>query len=794
MKVKVVAATLLAANFTFTSVANSQQFGYGLYGGNVPCGYNTAPAPGATSDDDELAALLETQRDLKKEARDLEREIDRGSNSIRGRMDKLREEIEKDFYPRWATVFLRHMDGQMNCDICGVSSAPLNPPPAYQPAPPPVYNPPPAVYQPPTVVTSPVIPPPSSAPVESDPSEPVPVAPPPRRYTPPPPPRSMPDEGGDLSDVQERAYEKCLRDHANDPRWNGPKWRNATKQERLRACASGRPMAANDEPATGRMPASTSGNRMPASFSETGVSGSRPPVSSGSDVPTAPGDEEDWQDFDPGRGGYVGGGGGPQKCYNREDKPYRFRSWKFACGEGGHLNPEVCRTNGYVQGTPNYNHCVSALDRYLKLAIQLDRAQARLRDLNQEIDDVGQDIADYKDDHRHRDSSDDAILEASAQRRAQAKMQRSGPSFGQALLGVGLGLAGGIGAYALVHGQERSDWRANNKALTSLGWQTLPYHDSGAGLGAGLGVFSAITGGLQGAYGCGSTYGGVNPGLFGNPYAMNPYAMMGGGMYNGAGPWGMSGPWGYNPYMMGGGGMMVGGIAGGFAGMPPYAGGFAGIPGGFAGMAGGYPGGMMMGAPYVGGVVGGITGGLQGYFPGGFAGMTGYPGGYAGMAGMMGGYAGGMMMGAPYVGGIAGGITGYGAMTGGYLGSYMGGYAGMAGMMGGYAGADAMRAYANQQGTAIQYSQLANQIYGAQQQMQLLQYGQITGGIGGISGITSYPYYGGSIVGGILGGITSYNPYSIYPYATGTISGSILSPTPTILPTTTTTTVPTRTR
>ena len=586
MKFKVVAIGMIAANFTFTSMAHSQQYGYGLYGGNAPCGYAGGPASGATSEDDELADLIQQRRDLRREVKELER-------SFKGE----RETIGRIFKPNWSDVFLYHMDLNMNCNVCGDDNRPPVIVPRPEPRPPvqppvqnepPVQNqppvrndpgPPPVPPRPPVVVPRPPVNP--NPPVQGTTTpRPPPVVIEPVKPTPTPTPKPTAPQGVDPGPkvdpnaAYKRTRAACVAKYGGDP-----SFKKLSEAAKTRYCAQRGYQASNDTntndlvvASSDRMPASESGGRAPASYNETGTTGgggprSAPAVEAGADVPNSAWSEAD---FDGGAGAY-GDSGGPALCYPRNTEPYGRRSWKTACRPHGGLNPEICRIPNYLQDRDSLRSvakCQSAIKNYLKDHDAYEAAQ-------NELEQVESDIKELKHDARSR-AADDRILEASASRRSQGGGGgRAGPSFGQSLLGVGLGLAAGAGTYALINGSARRDFRQNNAALTSLGWQTLPYQDNGAALGAGLGVFSAVSGGLNGAFGCGQIPGGVNGGIFGNPYGGNPYGQMGGGMYNGAGPWGMSGPGGGFGASIGGGfgaGGGYGGPGGGFGGQGGFGG------------------------------------------------------------------------------------------------------------------------------------------------------------------------------------------------------------------------------
>ncbi len=639
MKFKVVAIGTVAACFTFTSLAQSQQYGYGLYGGSAPCGYANGPASGAVSEDDDKAELIEQKRALQSEMRDLNKDYKADDRE----RDKIFDELGKTFDPDWLQVFQLHMDQQKNCRVCGTDPTPAPPygptqggndgsidpsqggkggkdgggnvdPSQTAPAPAPrVQTAPPAPPQ--KVEVGPKL---NTAQTDasktkaaSAPPPVVTVAPPLKRA----PPTTPTAPKSDTSLYSRDEVNLCLKEMKRSS--VNPRSRNRTEAGKLLKsdedanayCNShGKwKLSLNDAPSNGRMPASegrgpagAEAGRTRTSFggtSETGRTGpnpTAPAVDSGASAP-----QSGWaskRDFE--AGATSASGDNPINNCNPNEEPYKRRSWLSACRDHGQLNPVICRTPGYLSdpsAARDYVHCESNLSRYLKLTKSMEDNRKRFGEDERDLQDVKDQIRDLTPNARDRREKEreDQELEASAGRHSsRGGGGRAGPSFGQSLLSAGLGLAGGIGAYALINGSNRSASRQNNAALTSLGWQTLPYQDNGQALQAGLGVFSGITGALNGSYGCGQTIGGVNSGLFGNPYGGNGYGQLGGGIYNGAGPWGVAGPWGNGGLASGGG--FAGGFGGGFNGGGFNGGGFNG--GGFNG--GGFNGGGFNGGQY----------------------------------------------------------------------------------------------------------------------------------------------------------------------------------------------------
>lgn len=797
MKLKVVAGTLIAANFTFTSLAHAQ-WGYGGYGGNVPC--TQTPAAGATSDLDGLGDLLLQQKSLKDEKREITNEIEHGldgDKSLTRRIQEAKEKLESVFDPHWAQVIEGHIERRMNCGICGDHDHDRGSDEGNEHA---------------TAPHQDTSTPASNSQGDTTVTDAPPAGVPPKVHV-----KRPGDDDGNPADSIGDQLKAC---HENHPEYfdhpsKGWKAHAADTADnrawKVWACAHNG--ASTYEPSADRKIASVDEapvkqSRMPASNSRGGWTeehGSGGGVSSTSDVGNRRSDDDDDSWMKPSGGSAHGRGGGhgsPVKCYNRKDDHgvYATPMWQDICMEDGHINPDVCagREANYFQGGHvDYNECSNALERYYQLERTLEKKQARLREIDSELDDYGDQISDLKNERRHHSSEDDEAMEAAATKGSKSgSSARSGPSFGQmAALGIGSTVLGGLGGYFLGHAEDsanRKAWNQNNAALTSLGWQTLPYQSQGYGLqgavlGAqgGMSLFSSIAGGMNGAYGCGSMYGGVNPSLFGNPYMMNnPLAMMGGGMYNQCGSWGCAGPWGNNGLMAGGGfvGMMTGGMQGmylgGMSGM--YPGGMSGMyPGSFASaslMTGMYPGGMQ--GFYPGGMASMYPGGMQGFYPGGMASM--YPGSFASASLMTGMYPGGMT--GMYPGGFAssmypGGFASAGLFQGGgfnglmYQGGFPGSYGGYGSMTANayqLALESQTRSAAFSQGSMAQYQQLQGQLGGIYSQMQMLQ-----------GSLYSNPYmYGGA---GLNANIYGISPYMISPsiYSTGVLNSS-----PTIVPTT----------
>ena len=475
MKFKALAISLVAAQFTFTSLAQSQQAGYGLYGGSAPCGYANGPAPGATSQNDELAILIQQRRDLEAEHRELKKSLV-GREGIEQEMLSERENFAKYFKSDFSTAFLEHIDREMNCNVCGGGggTAPVQPVPNPQPNPPdvgqggkdgPATDPGQTSPVPAPVTVTPVKPPVVTAP----PPRPAPVRPPVVAKPPtgvPEKPKSDEETAKELLDSAGGKFSDC-RQAVGTTKF----WKSMDLKQQTAWCKKQGYQASNDA-------LQSSSGRMPASFSETQGNGGAPrqaAVPVRTDIGGTDYDFDSGSTYAPGDG--EAPGGGPAKCNERTNKLYSSRAWlppRGACRPNGHINPDVCRSPGYLNdpSTRDAYKCQSSIKKYEKLHVEYEKAQRLIEANEQELDEVKDAIKELKHDRTR--GEDDSILEAAASRKSQNGGGRNGPSFGQSLLSVGLGAAAGVGTYALINGsQNRHGVKITKRLLRSVGRHSL---------------------------------------------------------------------------------------------------------------------------------------------------------------------------------------------------------------------------------------------------------------------------------------------------------------------------------
>lgn len=557
---------------------------------------------------------------------------------------------------------------------------------------------------------------------------------------------------------------------------------------------------------TDRAPASA--DRAPAQASETRVS-------AGTSVQGNPYDAE-WarSGFNQSYGG--GGGGGYGSLCDPPSEASTSRPWSAVCMDGGGVRKEVCRNpffySGEKKGSGRHD-CEKAIEEYRKITLEADKLRNRISSIEDQISQIGIQIGDLK-----RDAKEDREMEASCPTGDCFRNRRSsggGKSTLSTVLPLAAGILGGLGAEYLSYRANQS----NNTQLNKLGWPTQPYTFGGAGYPFfQAGIYGAIAGGSNGAYGCGAGIGGggmMNPyGMMGgmmNPYgmngmnpwgnpfmSMNPMGLYGGGMYNpGMGPWGMAGPWGngmMNPYGMGGmpgfgGGMGFGSPFGGM--MNPY--GMGGMPG--------FGGGIGFGSPFGGGMGGmpGFGGGIG--FGSPFGGMMspygGLGGGLGGLGGMP-GFGGGLGFGSPFGGMMSpygmGGMPGFGGGLG--FGSPFGGMMSPYGMgsnplglqyqqqmaqmqMQQYQMAVNMQLQATQQAAMKLRAEqgLMSEYYSLMYRMQQINmggggYGGGMGGYGGMGGGYGLGINFGGGLGGMGSGLGGYYDTGLGVYGTGLSGGT----------------------
>jgi len=164
MKPKMLAILLLAGDMAFTTGAQAQGWGSGMYGMSPPCPYQNGMASGANAEDDRISGLLNDKRDLQKE----EREAKRLLKELEDKKEKYTTSINDSLQSAWADKVTDHLENGYNCN-CAPPAAPptvlsyevLNPPREDAP---PTYVAPPAPAPEPEPIVEPVLPQPQPRP------------------------------------------------------------------------------------------------------------------------------------------------------------------------------------------------------------------------------------------------------------------------------------------------------------------------------------------------------------------------------------------------------------------------------------------------------------------------------------------------------------------------------------------------------------------------------------------------------------------------------------------------------